>query len=208
MNYRNSIDIGCPVCKTRLRFIDSDRYETLHPNNTVSKKDSFGCPNENCLANVYNLKWIESGEGYYGKFFDHEKAIKFIDGNKAPFRTYTRQMNAEREFTYSLLKTNLFIVELGISAKADFNGKRKFNRYYNLKLYISDGSGFVLYQSGMHMFIFDFKHYLRSKNRQNEFKNHIQRLKSWDKRWWSKLSFTIAKLIWRGDYQKAITSKI
>lgn len=208
---RKKVDIGCPVCRTRLVYVKTDRYETLDEHvcssERVSEKDVFGCPNKKCDAHKLDLEWLCDGSGPYSSDY-FTKDPGYIDGNCRPFRTMWRGIDAQKEKTIWEWPTNLFTLCLRRSCHADNNGKVKpFSKYYHFQLFIAQkNGGKVLYHSGIHMFIFSMRSYFLLKDRSHEFKNHISRLKSWDKRWWSKLSFAIAKVLYRKDYEKTLAN--
>jgi len=207
---RNKVDIGCPICRSKLVYVKSMRAETLNEHVScredgyISKKDMYGCPNENCEVHKRELLWIGDGEGYYGSYKFDNKNLPFIDNNPAPFRTFYREIEAEKEKSVGTIKIfDKIMFELFISSKADENGKKHWNKIFHLRTYIKEknGLGWIYYSSGIHMFIFSIKCYAKKHSRVQEFKNKI----SWeDKRWWAKLSFSLAKIIWKKDYLKAI----
>lgn len=204
---RNMVDIGCPVCKTRLVFVKKMQAETLlehvQCSEYISKKDVYGCPNGMCEAYEKGLLWLADGEGsYYGYYGDK---IDFIDNNSAPFRTFSRKLEAEKEKVIKKIKLfNKIMFELSISCKADEDGKKHWNKIFHLKTCVNkDNCGWIYYQSGIHMFIFSMKMYSKKHLRINNFKNDIRWIKN-EKRWWAKLSFEVAKIIWSKDYKEAL----
>lgn len=205
LSLREKVDMGCPVCRTRLVFVKRSNFETLSEhvsgdgNDYVSKKDAFGCPNENCEVHKLGEKWLEDGEGPFGgKIFEK---VNYINGNHAPFRTSWRKMEAEKDHQIRLLKIKDHSLLLKYSTKADKNGNKNylFTRF-DFQLVING----TYYTSGFEMFLFSMRRYFNKNNRQYHFKEHISRVKSWDKRWWSKLSLNIAKIVWKNDYQQAL----
>ena len=208
LTLREQVDIGCPICKTRLVFVKRSNYETLNdhvgdPNGYVYKKDAFGCPNESCEAHKDGLKWLADGEGPYGGKFSWEAKYKYIDGNRRAFRTMWRQMDAEQDKIIKLFKIGKFNVKLSHGCKTDLNGKKKFlSDRFHFQLTING----ALYTSGIHMLIFVLKQYLRTNYKGGRvylFKNDISQI-TYDKRWWKKVGLDIAKVIWSRDYKIAL----
>jgi len=205
---RDSVDIGCPVCKAKLVFIKTMRAESLSEHCTsehVSLKDMYGCPSVGCFANENGLLWIgDSGEGFYGGSFDIRNNDKvFSNRNSAPYRTFSRKLNAEQEKTSFKVKFLYFMVILKISSKADENGKKHWNKIFNIEVYTRKNlkdSSYSMYLSGIRMFIFSIKQYLNRWSRMNNFKDSLRRE---DDRWWAKLSLSFAKIIWKKDYLEA-----
>lgn len=201
---RQKVDILCPACKTKLIYVKSLPYETLNehvcaPNGYISVKDGYGCPNKECKAHTYGLTWLSDGEGPYG--LDSDK-VTFIDDNSAPFKTWHRKYNAEKPTEACRVWIGKFLLVAETSTKADYNGKKSLlKKSINLKLYING----MLYMPGINMLCFSLRQYIRSSNRLYIFKNSIQRINSWDKRWWSRLSLWIARHIWKKDYEKALS---
>lgn len=199
---RLKVDIGCPICKTRLVYSHQARFETLneHVSNIeiISKKDSFGCPNVSCLAYQKKLVWLSDGEGPFGHL-DWKSTFHYVDDNKYPFRTWHRKYEAEKENRITIIKNKWFILRLMYYLRANENGEKNWLfTTFKFQLYIRDKhSSFVLYQSGLHMLIYSLTSFIRHSNKEYVFKEMKDRLKSWDKRWWSKLSFTLIKLFYK-----------
>lgn len=204
---RAKINILCPACKARLVFCKRGHYETLdehvgNPNGIVSKKDTFTCPNEICDVHKHQVKWLFDGEGPFTKYPSPE--INYIDNNDAPFSTWHRQYNAEKERKYCVLKTRRLMIDLCIVNKADRNGKRKWWTYrYDFRWFFADKNGsYTHYLSGINMLFFSLRQYANKYIRVRQFENKLR----WeDKRWWAKLSFVIAKVLWKKDYFKALS---
>lgn len=206
---RAKVDIGCPVCKTRLVFVKRLRLETLdehcYPSDRVSMKDSFGCTNRDCISHQKGFTWTRDGEGPYSKDMFY-KGVSYIDNNPAPFRTVQRSIEARKQKTVWDWSTKWFSLVLVRDCKADTNGRIKpFSQYYRFQLFVVGKNGVrVLYQSGVSMLLFSLKGYIQhSQNRVNKFKNHSRRL-NWDKRWWYKLSFVIASKMYKREYRETL----
>jgi len=202
---RSRVDIGCPICRTKLVFVIRGHYETLSEhvcptNETPSFKDAYGCPNKECEANKDNIKWLADGEGAYGG--DYSKKYNYIDGNCAPFRTWSRQYNSEKNVRHRIIENRWFMLDTNVSTKANMDGvKNHLLKKFTFDLWIKKRSGYEHYISGLHMLIYSLKMYSRNIDRIYEFTQHI---KTEDARWWAKLSLFIAKRIWRKDYEKAV----
>lgn len=202
---RKKVDMLCPSCKTNLVYVRSSSYETLgehifSPNDYVSVKDGYGCPNTKCEAHTHGITWLSDGEGPYGLESDK---VSYIDDNKAPFRTWHRKHNAEQPTEIFRIWVGKIMLVVKMSTKADLDGKKSLlKRRFDFEVYINQ----VLYTPGIKMFFFSLRQYFRSPDRVRAFKNHIGRLKSWDKRWWSRLSLFIARHIWNREYEKADAS--
>lgn len=206
---RNRVDIGCPICRTKLVYVKRMRAETLNEHvcpdehGYISKKDMYGCPNEGCEVHKSGLLWIGDGEGYYGPYNRDNDKLPFIDGNHAPFRTFSRKMEAEKEQKIFELKIfKRVMIRFSVTSKADQNGKRHWNKNLYLRLAFGSGDGcYTYYQSGLHMFIFSMKQYAKKYGRIHKFKDKTR----WpDKRWWARLSFWVASKIWHKDYLKSL----
>ncbi len=68
----NTQNLLCPCCKTKLVYTHSDRYQDMaehcsQPNAEPSIKAAFQCPNTECVANLFNVSWIEDGDYYTDK---------------------------------------------------------------------------------------------------------------------------------------------
>lgn len=206
LEQRNEVDIGCPCCGTRLVFMGRERFQTLSehvmsPNEPVTKKNSFGCPNEYCAAHKEKILWLEDGDGPYSSW---NKKIKYIDDNNAPFRTYHRRLNAEKEKRIRVFRTKHIMIYMNISSKADENGKRHWNKKIKFELSFSkDGMGYIKYISGLHMFIFVMKKYMNKEIRQKEIKEDLECISWRGKEWWRKLPLFIASIVWKKDYKAA-----
>lgn len=204
---RERVDIGCPCCKTRLIFIKRDRFETLvehvgNPNGKVFKKDAFGCPNPKCDAHKTGKLWLENGEGPFGGY----EKIKYINDNDAPFRTFNRSLNAEREKRITLFKNKWILLDVKISCKADNNGERSWNKKIKFEIATSkDGIGYIRYISGIHMFLFIMRQYAIAKNnRSNILLKDMNSICKWERtEWWRKLPLIMARYLWRTDYKIA-----
>lgn len=87
----NTKNLLCPCCDTKLVYTHSDHYQDLcehvsQPNRQPSLKPAFQCPNEECLAHICDVAWIEDGEYYTGKrpegitYSELDKALKSKHG--------------------------------------------------------------------------------------------------------------------------------
>jgi hypothetical protein len=204
---RSKVDIGCPICKSRLVYSHQARFETLvehaSPSDYISKKDSFRCINVLCLAHQKKLVWLSDGEGPFGHL-DWKSTFNYIDDNKYPFRTWHRKYEAEKEHKITIIENKWFLLRIVYHSRANENGeKNRLFTTFKFRLYVSDGhSGFVLYQSGLHMLIYSLTSFIRCSDKGHDFKELKDRVQTWDKRWWSRLSFTLIKLFYKPSIGK------
>lgn len=204
--YRDSIKIYCPICKKSLIFGGRSHLETLDehvcdPNGRTSKKDYYKCSDESCSGN--KMKWLDSGEGPYADW-GLIKESKFIKNNSSPFNTFHRAMNASREKTLLRFGIKKFEILFQITPKANNDGIVNYwFSNFHFHLLINN----TYYTSGIHMLIFSLRQYSNKFIRKNQFENDYKSF-SWDKRWWKRVAFNIASIIYKKDYKEFLKNNV
>jgi hypothetical protein len=208
-------DLFCPVCRRQLIATCEGYYETLDehvcdPNSDPTKRTGYTCINNICVAHTLGAVWIYNGEGPYGIPYDKYDIVKKASVNSIdhPFGSYWRKIKAEERVRTRLLSFSLpgpnrrkhgLLIEWEFKATED--GERiwwKTKGTFNI--IIND----TYYHPGINSFVSTMRSYIkpyRWVNRAKELKDHKKRIDAWDKRWWSVLSFKIAKTIYKIDYK-------
>ena len=100
---RQGAVMRCPCCRTELIVKQQMRLQTLdehvcNPNGEPSLKNAYECSNKDCPSVPPALVWDEFGDLYVtGENFCASKDIPFINNNNAPFGSFTRKWNVERD---------------------------------------------------------------------------------------------------------------
>jgi hypothetical protein len=92
----DSSNMRCPCCNSYLIVTGQERLETLDEHimcSTVSLKNKYECPDENCEVNTsLHICWNRDGECYYEAWPEYWKTK---DKNMAPFNSFQRRINVE-----------------------------------------------------------------------------------------------------------------
>lgn len=186
----------CPICKKELVVTGQERLETLdehvcNPNGEICLKDKYECINETCSA--YNrIMWGEDGDLYWKNGWSRKEYFNFIDGNEAPFGSFSRRMNVEiyKKDENFLLCT---IFERKNYVKYLYKSNEDgdiLNRKWKFELITKDGT---IYISGLRMLVYSIKKFHRNLFEktidEEKFKEEYLVLQDWQKKdWWRRLS--------------------
>jgi len=146
----------CPVCRTELIVPCSRVYQDLcehvcDPNGRPSSKPSHECPNKYCTANGA-VFWDDMGD-LYVMDTDAFKKIKFIDGNDAPFGSFSRQNKIEickSDENYDFLTFKKFKIKRVFSYKADLDGNI-LKRKGHFEIWRKSSQGYVHHVGNLRM---------------------------------------------------------
>lgn len=112
-------ELKCPCCNTTLVVTHQDHYQDLiehvsNPNGQPSLKDGYQCKNEECIAHLCNVAWIEDGECFWVKipesisYQDLSNALKANHGNSYAVNSW----NWHRQMGLDAIKKKSFIINL------------------------------------------------------------------------------------------------
>lgn len=194
----------CPICRTELVVTGQDRLETLSehvcdPNGTPSMKDKYECPNSSCKA-FGVLCWNDWGERY-GSTREITDDL-FIGNNDAPFGSFQRKANVEiskKDENHSLfgIETRWGLIEVVYKYTSNTDGDiLSKKRTYQIWIKDRKGCGYIIHTLGIHMLIFCVKDFHR-KIKWNRLDKEDLYPRTWDKRWWKKLSCWYSRMFLR-----------
>lgn len=191
----------CPVCKAALVEDGVAKMETLNDhvscNENIHESPKMRCSNHDCETRGVCFWHSLYGEGPYVERYDKFKEIVFIDGNKSPFNSLNRQINAEQDhsFDHKLIIIGKFRWEVYYNIKADLDGNI-IKKTPHLRFWIRDGgNGWLLYTPGYKMLRHEFRRF-KWVSKFGDIDTHIEELHNemerYDSKWWRRANYRIA----------------
>jgi hypothetical protein len=194
----------CPCCRTELIEDGKAFLESLDEHvcqSEVSLKSKFICPNNSCET-FNTIFWNDMGEVYSVDWdaYQKSKSINYIDKNDGPFGSIQRQINIEvdkKDENFILFSCRWFKIEVVYNYTSDKDGNiLSRQRTYRIWKKIDD-MGYVLYISGVRMFFFTIKSFIRKLRWENRNIKEELTLKDWEKKdWWRVCALPIKKMIY------------
>lgn len=210
---RQDVVMKCPCCRTELIVKRQMRLETLeehvcNPNGEPSLKNAYECSNRDCPSVPPALVWDEFGSLYVtGKDFYTSKGIPFINNNNAPFGSFERRWNVERDdirngsFIIPCWPLKGWSVHFYCHRLADENGDVIAKKHY-LCWVRPDGYRHIW---GIHMFVFCLRGTLKNwkELRRNpasiwsrkELQTSVEQLHWAQAEWWRKINAKLAQFV-------------